>query len=207
MFIFFYIFLSGFIAVIPLYFLSLEHLKLMQKYGKEKGKKIGDIYGVVSGWGFFIFWFGIWLSPQTRFSLPIFQDLLIQAPIVNLTISLLHLLIFIPFFAVGAWFGINGVSETTLKVAETHRPKKIVKKGVYSMVKHPQYLGGLLAHIGMSFLLSAFNSLFVTPLIIVIVYFISKKEENELEKEFGNEYLDYSNKVPMLFPRLKKVRL
>jgi len=42
---------------------------------------------------------------------------------------------------VGAWFGIKGVTETTLKVAETHRPDRIVTTGVYSIVRHPQYLG------------------------------------------------------------------
>jgi len=31
------------------YFLSLEHLKLEEKYGKQKGKKIGAILGVISG--------------------------------------------------------------------------------------------------------------------------------------------------------------
>lgn len=73
-------------------------------------------------------------------------------PVLNITIPLLHLAIFAPFFAAGAWFGIKGVTETTLKVAETHRPAKIVATGVYSIVRHPQYLGGLLAHIGFSFL-------------------------------------------------------
>jgi protein-S-isoprenylcysteine O-methyltransferase Ste14 len=30
---------------------------------------------------------------------------------------------------------------------------------------------------------------------------ISRKEENELSKEFGKEYENYKTKVPMLFPR------
>jgi hypothetical protein len=34
----FFIFLSGFIAKIPLYFLSLEHLKLEKNTGKKKEK-------------------------------------------------------------------------------------------------------------------------------------------------------------------------
>jgi len=116
------------------------------------------------------------------------------------------MLIFIPFFVVGAWFGIKGVTETTLKVAETHRPERIVTTGVYSIVRHPQYLGGLIAHIGISILLSALYSLLVTPLIAVLIYLISRKEEDELAKEFDDEYVDYSNKVPMLLPKWKKLR-
>jgi protein-S-isoprenylcysteine O-methyltransferase Ste14 len=202
MYILFFISLFGFIAILPLYFLSLEHLKLEEKYGGRKGEKIGDAYGIISGWGFFLFWFGIWFSPQTRFAIPIFQPLLIRLPVLNITIPLLNLVVFAPFFAVGAWFGIKGVVETTLKVAETHRPVRIVTTGVYSIVRHPQYLGGLLAHIGFSFLLSGLYSLLSTPLIIILVYLISRKEEKELTKEFGEEYLDYKKKAPMLLPGL-----
>ena len=198
----FFVALFGFIATLPLYFLSLEHLKLEDKYGRRKGKRIGDACGIISGWGFFLFWFGIWFSPQIRFVIPVFQELFIRLPVLNTTIPLFHLVFFAPFFAVGAWFGIKGVAKTTLKVAETHRAMKIVTTGVYSIVRHPQYLGGLLAHLGFSFLLSGLYSLLSTPLIVTLVYFISMKEESELIKEFGGEYLTYRKKTPMLLPRL-----
>ena len=201
MHIWFIISLFGFIAIMMPYFLSLEHQKLEEKYGKQKGKKIGEISGVISGWGFFILWFGIWLSPQDRFIIPFLQNSFIQIPIMNLVIYLVNLLIFIPFFIVGAWFGIKGVIQTSLKVAEIHMAEKIVTSGVYSIVRHPQYFGGILAHIGFSFLLSGLYSLLVTPLVIVIVYIISWKEESELIKEFGQEYEDYRSKVPMLIPK------
>ena len=191
------------IAVIPLYFLSVEHLKLQEKYGKEKGTKISEIYGAISGWGFFIFWFGMWVSPQPRFIAPIFQNPEVLVPVINLSIPLLHLVVFIPFFIVGAWFGIKGVKETTLQTAETHRTEKIVTTGTYSIVRHPQYFGGLIAHVGISFLLFAMYSLLSTPLMAVIIYIISRKEEKELTKEFGKEYEDYKKKVPMLMPRLR----
>lgn len=206
MYICFFLSLLGFIAILPLYYLSLEHLKLEEKYGKRKGKKIGDIYGVISGWGFFLFWFGIWFSPQTRFTIPMFQELLVRLPILNITIPVLHLVVFTPFFAVGAWFGIRGVIETTLKVAETHRPARVVTTRVYSIVRHPQYLGGLLAHIGFSFLLSGLYSLLSTPLTAALVYLISRKEENELTKEFGKEYADYKKKTRVLLPRWEELK-
>ena len=199
--------LFGFVGIVVPYFLSLEHLKLDEKYGKQKGKKLGEIFGVISGWGFFLFWFGIWLSPQERFIIPLFQNFSIQIPILNLTIYLINLLLFIPFFVVGAWFGVAGVISTSLKVAETHRAETVVSTGVYSIVRHPQYLGGILAHIGFSFLLSGLYSLVVTPLAIAIIYIISWKEENELTKEFGQKYVEYRSKVPMLIPKfnVKKV--
>jgi protein-S-isoprenylcysteine O-methyltransferase Ste14 len=194
--------LSGFVAMMIPYFLSLEHSNLEERYGKEKGKRIGEIYGMISGWGFFLFWFGIWFSPQDRFIFPFFQDFSIQIPILNLTIYLVNFLIFVPFFIAGAWFGIRGVIDTSLRVAETHRAESIVTSGVYSIIRHPQYFGGILAHIGFSFLLSGLYSLIVTPLVIALVYIISWKEETELTKEFGQKYAEYKRKVPMLVPKI-----
>lgn len=204
MHIWFYISMFSFIAILLPYFLSLEHQKLEQKYGKNKGKKIGEIYGLISGWGFFLFWFGIWLSPQERFVIPFFQDFFVQITFLNLTIYLVNFIIFIPLFFVGAWFGIKGVIQTTLKVAETHRAKKVVITGVYSFIRHPQYFGGIFAHFGFSFLFSGLASLLITPLVIGVIYLISWKEEKELIKEFKIEYDEYKKKVPMLIPIIKR---
>ena len=189
--------------IIP-YFLSLEHQKLEQKYGKQRGKRIGEILGIISGWGFFLFWFGIWISPQQKFTIPFLQDFSIQIFQLDLTISFISLIIFTPLFVFGAWFGINGVIQTTLTVAETHRTNKVVTTGVYSFIRHPQYFGAILAHIGFSFLFSAFISLLITPLVITVTYLISWKEEKELIKEFGKEYEEYKKKVPMFFPIIKR---
>jgi len=204
MYIWFFISVFGAIATIPLHFLSVEHLKLQERYGKEKGTKIGDIYGLISGWTFFFFWIGIWVSPQPRFTVQILKNLSVLLPVVDFSIPLLHLIICIPFLIPGAWLAIDGVKETTLKAAETHRTEKIVTTKVYSIVRHPQYLGGLLAHVGISFLLSAWYSLLSTALMVVLIYLVSRKEEEELIREFGKEYEDYKKKVPMLIPKLRR---
>ena len=202
MYIWFFICVLGAFAVIPLHFLSVEHLKLQDRYGKEKGTKVGEIYGLISGWGFFFFWIGIWVSSQPRFSIPILQNLSVLVPVVNFSIPLFCLIIFVFFLIPGVWLAIHGVKKVTLRVAETHRTEKLVTTGVYSIVRHPQHLGALLAHVGISFLFSAWYSLLFTPLMVVLIYLISRKEEEELIKEFGKEYEDYKKKVPMLIPRL-----
>jgi protein-S-isoprenylcysteine O-methyltransferase Ste14 len=197
----FFVCILGVIAVIPIHFSSVEHLRLEEKYGRNKGRRIGKIYSLFSGWGFFLFWAGLWFSPQSRFVVPVFPNLAITVPVASFTIQITHLMIFVPFFFVGAWLGIAGVKETTLRVAETHRTEKIITSGVYSVVRHPQYLGGLFAHVGISFLLSASYSLLSTPLMVALVYLISRKEETELVREFGKEYEDYRKKVPMFMPK------
>jgi len=203
MYVWFFISVLGLIAIVPLHFLSVEHLKLQERFGRKKGDKIGKLCGLISGWGFFLFWIGIWFSPQPRFTVPIFQNQAGLVPFINFSIPLLHLIIGTPFLIAGSWLGIKGVKETTLKVAETHRTENIVTVGIYSIVRHPQYLGGLLAHAGISFLLSAGYSVLLTPLTVLLIYLISKKEEEELIKEFGKKYEAYKKKVPMLIPRLR----
>jgi len=192
----------GVIISLPLHFASVEHLKLEKRYGEERGRRIGEVLGVVSGWGFFASWIGIWVSPQPRFylpsGLPMIGSVLIQP------ISSIHLVLAVPLVALGAWLGISGVREVTLRVAETHRTERIVTTGVYSLVRHPQYLGALIAHVGISFLLSALYSLVLTPVMVLVVYLISWKEERELVREFGAEYEEYMVRVPMLLPRLRR---
>lgn len=202
MYIWFLFCVLAVIAITPLHFLSVEHLKLQEKYGKNKGTKICETLGLISGWGFFFFWIGIWVSPQPRFVVQILYSKSVLVSIVSFSIPLFHLIISIPLLVLGAWIAIKGVKEVTLKVAETHRTEKIVTTGVYSIVRHPQYLGALLAHVGISILLSATCSLLFTPLMVTLICLISRKEEEELTKEFGEEYENYKKKVSMLIPRL-----
>ncbi len=194
----------GMCFMVPLHFLSVEHLKFQKKYGAVKGNKITGIFGLISGWGFFIFWFGIWISPQPRLITPFMQFPSIIIPIINFPIPIFNLLISVPFILVGAWLGIMSVKVTSLKVAETHRTEKIVSTKIYSLIRHPQYFGGLLAHVGISFLLSSLLSLIFTPIVFLLNFLVAWKEEKELIKEFGKEYESYKEKVPMFFPKLKK---
>jgi len=187
----------------PIYFLSVEHIKLQDNYGKEKGLKIAMIFGYISGWGFFIFLFGLWISPQPTFEIKFLRLNLHLFSIFNYSIYLIHLLISIPLISMGAWLGIIGVKEITLKVAETHKPEKIISSGIYTRIRHPQYLGAILSHLGISVLLSSLFSLISSPLILLLIYFMSWKEEKELVKEFGKEYEIYMKKVPMFCPRLR----
>ncbi|NVM46815.1 MAG: isoprenylcysteine carboxylmethyltransferase family protein [Candidatus Lokiarchaeota archaeon] len=204
MYSWFIISILGMCFMVPLHFLSVEHLKFQKKYGTDKGNKITGILGLTSGWGFFIFWFGIWLSPQPRLVIPFLQNPSFTVPVINILIPLSHLIISIPFILIGAWFGIGSVRETSLKVAETHKAERIVSTKIYSLIRHPQYVGGIIAHIGISLLLSSLFSLIFTPLVILLNYLIAWKEEKELVKEFGEKYKKYKENVPMLIPKLKK---
>ena len=90
--------------------------------------------------------------------------------------------------------------NTKSQVAET-----LNRTGIYSMVRHPLYLGNYLMWIGI--VVFTFNLYFV---IIVSLAFwlyyerIMFAEERFLEKKFGDDYMDWSKKVPAFFPCFRK---
>jgi len=78
--------------------------------------------------------------------------------------------------------------------------------GIYSMVRHPLYLGNYLMCVGI--VVFTFNPWFF--LVMSLAYWIYYErimfaEERFLEKKFGHTYLDWSVKVPAFFPSFKKI--
>jgi hypothetical protein len=104
----------GMVCMVPLHFISVERLKLRSRYGDKLGNLLGDALGMISGWGFFLFWIGVWLSPQPRFAIPVIESPSVFIPYIKLTVPLLHLAVSVPFLVSGLWLGMRGVLEITL---------------------------------------------------------------------------------------------
>lgn len=97
--------------------------------------------------------------------------------------------------------------KATLGYAEI-RPEPEVKydlitSGPFSVMRHPSYLAHTLIFLGV-FLITGFLGTGVLVVIdFLISYFvITRLEENELEKRFGEKYREYRKRVPGFFPRL-----
>ncbi|KXA93632.1 hypothetical protein AKJ64_00200 [candidate division MSBL1 archaeon SCGC-AAA259E17] len=207
MFAWFLVCVIGFLLMMALHFWSVEHQKLKRRFGKKKGVKIGRILGTFSGWMELVFLLGFWVSPQPRFTLLL--NLSISLPLVDFSIPLSHLITAIPLMGVGAWIAIRAVREMSrevgFRVIDAHsKPRKIVTSGPFSIVRHPQYLGANLAHVGGSILFSASYALLFTPIYVTCNYLISWKEERELVRELGKKYKDYQEDTPMFIPPIWK---
>ena len=77
---------------------------------------------------------------------------------------------------------------------------KLIADGVYKHVRHPQYLGILLATFGMIVFQFSPISLALWPVLVIIYYRLAKKEEKKCEDKFGEEYRQYKRMVPMFTP-------
>lgn len=93
-----------------------------------------------------------------------------------------------------AWAGLKIV------FGEIREEPQVITTGVFSIVRHPIYLGLILLYLGFILLSLSLLSTLVWFIIIIFYYIISKYEEKLLTQRFGSVYEEYKKKVPMLFP-------
>jgi protein-S-isoprenylcysteine O-methyltransferase len=85
-------------------------------------------------------------------------------------------------------------------ILEGHR---VVRSGLYRLVRHPSYTGLLARYLGLGLALANWLSLAVVflPLLGATVYRI-RVEEDALRERFGEEYLSYARETKRLVPGL-----
>ena len=91
----------------------------------------------------------------------------------------------------------TGLSIVFNEIRET---PGVITKGVFSIVRHPIYLGSILLYLGLVCITLSLASLVLWIFIVVFYLYISRHEEKLLLERFGDEYKDFKKKVPMLFP-------
>ncbi len=100
--------------------------------------------------------------------------------------------------------GILARKSMNIVFGEIRKKPEVIRKGVFSIVRHPMYLAAILLYL--PFILWTFSmASFGLWLLIVLFYFIiSKYEEKLLVQYIGDDYIAYMKEVPMWIPvRLK----
>lgn len=77
---------------------------------------------------------------------------------------------------------------------------KLVKTGIYKYIRHPQYIGFFLITLGMMLEWATLPLIMLYALLLVLYYRLAKREEKDMEKEFGNEYSEYRKSTKMFIP-------
>jgi protein-S-isoprenylcysteine O-methyltransferase Ste14 len=123
---------------------------------------------------------------------------------------------FLVYIGYGVWvlaaiFGVFPIfqfkAKGGVKEGESYmKTTKMVTSGLYAIVRHPQYLAGVLISIALA-LMSQYwlVDLFSIPPII-LTYFDAKREDTRLLQKFGKEYESYMGKVPGLEPISGSIR-
>ena len=97
---------------------------------------------------------------------------------------------------------------TTPKGTSGRNTKKQVadelnSSGMYSILRHPLYLGNFLIWLGIS--VSTINLYFIVIMSLLFWLYYERimfAEERFLERKFGDEYLNWSNKAPAFIPAI-----
>jgi protein-S-isoprenylcysteine O-methyltransferase Ste14 len=92
---------------------------------------------------------------------------------------------------------------TSERSTTTPRASELRTSGLYSVVRHPLYLGNTLTAVGFA----CFMTVWYLPVIVALIGIlyherIAAREEVFLESRFGEGFLQWADSVPAMIPRL-----
>ena len=99
--------------------------------------------------------------------------------------------------------GILARSGHVVVFTEVRDPPRVINTGVFSHLRHPMYLAAILFYLGFLFTTLSLICLAFLGIIFIFYDYIATFEEKQLQQRFGREYLDYKEKTPKWFPRLR----
>lgn len=81
--------------------------------------------------------------------------------------------------------------------------EKLVADGPYRHVRNPLYFGTFLMSVGMGLLASRSGFVVLAAGAAIRILRLIRREEAELEKQQGESFLEFSRRVPRMFPSLR----
>ncbi len=85
--------------------------------------------------------------------------------------------------------------------AQLFKEHQLVTRGPFAIVRHPMYVGLIVAALGALLVYSTWTTLFFAcfaPFVLVR----ARREEMALSAEFGEQWIEYCRRVPAFFPKL-----
>jgi protein-S-isoprenylcysteine O-methyltransferase Ste14 len=77
---------------------------------------------------------------------------------------------------------------------------ELVTDGIYSRIRHPQYLGIIIITVAFLIQWPTILTLLMWPILVIMYSRLAKMEEKVLQESFGEIFLDYQSRVPMFLP-------
>lgn len=102
------------------------------------------------------------------------------------------------FNTLGAMFGVS-----TSRRAQLYESHRLVEQGPYGVVRHPMYLGVILAALGAGLIFHTWAMAVFTPCSFVILL-RARREDEVLAAKFGEVWREYRDRVPGWVPRITR---
>jgi len=112
------------------------------------------------------------------------------------------------FLVIGGIYGFWSIYSQLSRASGTPLPmmptQKLLIDGPFKQCRNPMTFGTVMAYLGVGILVGSLSSI-VFILIIggLLLTYLKKFEERELEMRFGEEYVKYKENTPFFFPRIK----
>lgn len=95
-------------------------------------------------------------------------------------------------------------ANTSGRNTQTQLADQLNTTGIYSLVRHPLYLGNFLMYIGIALLVCDFGF----TCIFILTYWLYYErimccEESFLQRKFGDTYVEWASRTPAFIPRFK----
>lgn len=166
---------------ITVYFLKKDTALIERRLKTNETKGNQKIFQAISGSLFFL---GLLVIPglDHRFS---------WSSVSNTIVIISDVIVFFGFVIVFTVFKTNSYTSAIIEVT---KGQKVITGGLYSVVRHPMYLGALLIIVFMPLALNSFIGLFPSMLLCVFVILRLLDEEKVLRAEL-NGYSRYCNKT------------
>jgi hypothetical protein len=79
--------------------------------------------------------------------------------------------------------------------------KRTATKGLYALIRHPQYVGLAVAAAGLAVMWPRLLTLALLSVMLFLYYLLAKDEERRMTNRFGDDYTLYLNRTGMFLPR------
>ena len=90
------------------------------------------------------------------------------------------------------------------KLYKAQRAHTLATTGPYAYLRHPQYAGFIVIMIGFLLQWPTLLTLVMFPILVTMYVRLARREEREVEGEFGETYTRYATVTPAFFPRLRR---
>lgn len=84
---------------------------------------------------------------------------------------------------------------------QAQRDARLATEGPYVYIRHPQYAGFVLILAGFLLQWPTLLTLAMFPVLVVMYVRLSRREEREVERQFGDVYRAYAARTPAFLPR------
>jgi methanethiol S-methyltransferase len=102
---------------------------------------------------------------------------------------------------IGGGFWLLAKSWNVLYQAQ--REHQLAMRGPYARIRHPQYVGFVLIMFGFLLQWPTILTLAMFPVLVLMYGYLAKREEADMDAQFGNAYRDYAARTPRFIPRFR----